>query len=173
MGKKWTPKYIWDNLEEFLLIPSFAFSVILIFVQVVARNVFSNSISWSEELARFLYVWQVWLGISLCAKKRTHLRITLLSDLIKGKAANVFHIFVDVVVLVFSVMMTASSVKLVAQIAATNQTSTAMGISMAIPYAGITVGAILLVIRMIGVIIQRVRALKAPVEQAEGGNASL
>ena len=69
--------------------------------------------------------------------------------------------------------MKASSVKLVAQIAATNQTSTAMGISMAIPYAGITVGAILLVIRMIGVIIQRVRALKAPVEQAEGGNASL
>ena len=53
-------KKLWDNLEEYILVYSMMFSVALVFVQVIMRYVFSNSLSWSEELARYLFLWQIW-----------------------------------------------------------------------------------------------------------------
>jgi hypothetical protein len=42
---------IWNHFEEYLLVGSLAFSVALVFLQVVMRYVFQQSLSWSEELA--------------------------------------------------------------------------------------------------------------------------
>ena len=59
MLKKW-----FDNAEEYLLVGSLAFNVVLVFFQVVMRYVFQNSLSWSEELARYIFLWQTWVGAS-------------------------------------------------------------------------------------------------------------
>ena len=39
-------KKIWYHLEEFILLPVLVFQVVLIFIQVIMRYVFSNSLSW-------------------------------------------------------------------------------------------------------------------------------
>lgn len=52
----------YNSLEAHLLVISLAFTTLLIFVQVVMRYVFNNSLSWSEELARYVFIWQIWLG---------------------------------------------------------------------------------------------------------------
>jgi len=38
---------------------------ILVFIQVVMRYVFSNSLSWSEEMARFIFLWLSWIGAAM------------------------------------------------------------------------------------------------------------
>ena len=58
-----------DHLIGVLLIVIF----ILIIVQIVMRFVFSNPLSWSEELSRYLLIWITFLGASLAVKQGSHL----------------------------------------------------------------------------------------------------
>ena len=39
------------------------------FVQVVMRYVFHSSLTWSEEMARYLFVWLVYFSVAYTAKK--------------------------------------------------------------------------------------------------------
>ena len=41
---------IYNNLEEYLLVVSLVINVLLVFLQVIMRTVFKNSLTWSEEL---------------------------------------------------------------------------------------------------------------------------
>ena len=47
------------HLEEILLVFGTMVMILLIFYQVVMRRCFNSSIAWSEELARYIFIWQV------------------------------------------------------------------------------------------------------------------
>lgn len=49
---------IYNNLEEYLLVVSLVINVLLVFLQVIMRTVFKNSLTWSEELSRYIFIWQ-------------------------------------------------------------------------------------------------------------------
>ncbi|MEL7654803.1 MAG: TRAP transporter small permease, partial [Bacillota bacterium] len=68
-----------NKIESNALIISLAVMVIVIFMQVVMRYVFNNSLSWSEEFARYLFVWFSWIGVSAGLKDGEHLKVELLS----------------------------------------------------------------------------------------------
>lgn len=69
-----------DKVEEISLVAMFVVMVGIIFFQVIMRYVFNNSLSWSEELGKFLFVWLSWIGISIGHKRKEHIKITLLVD---------------------------------------------------------------------------------------------
>ena len=71
---------ILDRLEETILVGMFTLMVFIIFAQVIMRYIFNNSLSWSEELGKFLFVWISWLGISIGAKRKEHIKITMFVD---------------------------------------------------------------------------------------------
>ena len=48
-----------DNLEEYFVVATMALMTLLVFVQVIMRYVFISSLSWSEELARFIFLWVI------------------------------------------------------------------------------------------------------------------
>ena len=54
-------------------------------MQVVTRYVFKIPLPWSEEMARYLFLWLTWVGASSYAtKERKHVSI----DLVYGEAAG-------------------------------------------------------------------------------------
>ncbi|MCL2601411.1 MAG: TRAP transporter small permease subunit, partial [Treponema sp.] len=64
----------WLDLNAEITINIFlmSFMVIILFIQVIMRRVFNNSLFWSEELARYMFIWLVYLGISHGARLRKH-----------------------------------------------------------------------------------------------------
>ena len=50
---------------------------ILIFTQVVCRYVMHNSLTWSEELGRYLFVWITFVGLPVALKAGAHVAIDL------------------------------------------------------------------------------------------------
>ena len=48
-------KKIDNHLEDLLMVVLLCVMSLLIFVQVIMRYIFNNSLSWSEELARYLF----------------------------------------------------------------------------------------------------------------------
>ena len=140
---------LWDHLEEIFLVPSILFSVVLIFSQVVMRYVFSNSLAWSEELARYLFVWQVWVGASYSAKNRSHLRITFTRDRLAPATQKKVEIVVTVIWIAFALFIARNGFSLVARVHRFNQMSPALRLPMAYAHLSVPVGCSLMVVRLI------------------------
>jgi len=142
-------KYIWDHLEEFFLVPSIIFSVILVFCQVVMRYVFAHSLAWSEELARYLFVWQIWVGASYSAKNRSHLRITFIRDSLAPSTQRKVEFVVTVIWIAFAVIIAINGFTLAARVHSFNQLSSALRMPMMYAHLAVPVGCGLMVIRLI------------------------
>lgn len=52
--------------------------VTIIFTQVIARYVFSNSLTWSEEVGRYVFVWITFLGAALAVRNKAHVALDVL-----------------------------------------------------------------------------------------------
>jgi TRAP-type C4-dicarboxylate transport system permease small subunit len=142
-------KKIWDHLEEIFLIPSLMFSVALIFTQVVMRYAFFNSLSWSEELARYLFIWQIWIGVSYAARNRSHLRITMIKERLGPRGQEALELIVTIVWIGFALFIAARGFSLVMKTSMFGQKSPALQLPMAWAHLAVPVGCLLMVIRLI------------------------
>lgn len=61
-------------------------TVAVVFLQVVARYLLQIPIGWTEEVARFAFIWMVFLGIAITERQKAHFRITFLVDRVPGRA---------------------------------------------------------------------------------------
>lgn len=98
MNEKNKILHFFNRLEEIILVLMFAAMVLVIFGQVIMRYVFDNSLSWSEELGKFLFVWISWIGISIGAKRKEHIKITMLIDKCSPKIAIFCEILSELIV---------------------------------------------------------------------------
>ncbi|MDN3521599.1 TRAP transporter small permease [Halomonas ramblicola] len=65
-----------DNLENILCQVLLVSFVVILFLQIVLRNLFSFSLSWGDELATYAFVWFAYLGAVYAAKMSAHNRVT-------------------------------------------------------------------------------------------------
>ena len=148
---KITIKAVWDHLEEIFLIPALAASVIIVFAQVIARYILNNSIPWSEELARYLFVWISWLGTAYAAKNKSHLRIQLLKEKL------ILELVVYAVWIVFAVFLAIRGFMILKTILTFSQKSPALGLPMQYVYAAVPVGCCLMVVRLLENLVKMIR----------------
>lgn len=139
----------YDKLEERILISSLVFTVLIIFLQVIMRKVFNNSLSWSEELARFIFIWQIWYGISITIRRKKHIEVELVKNLLKGNALKVLQVFITLCNIAFCIFMTVTGGMLSSNLMDKNTLSPAMGIPLWIVYAALPVSFFLAAIRHI------------------------
>ncbi|MDS9469056.1 TRAP transporter small permease [Paracoccus sp. MBLB3053] len=65
-----------DKLESYICRVLLAIFVTLLFVQIVARQIFGFSITWIEELSVILFVWFAYFGASYAARMAAHNRVS-------------------------------------------------------------------------------------------------
>lgn len=77
-----------EYLEEFLMTIFLAAMTLIMGIQVVSRYALGISLSWSEELTRYLFIWSAFLSVSLCTKKCISIKIDQFIQLFpkRGKA---------------------------------------------------------------------------------------
>ena len=64
-----------DSLEEFLMAVSLILMMLIMGIQVFSRYALGASLSWSEELTRYIFVWAGFLSVSYCTKKCVSIKI--------------------------------------------------------------------------------------------------
>ncbi|MFZ5643660.1 MAG: TRAP transporter small permease [Bacillota bacterium] len=64
-------------IQEYCTAASLIAMSLLVFVQVFGRKVVFVSIPWSEEMARFLMIWLVYLGLSAASFRDGHISLTV------------------------------------------------------------------------------------------------
>lgn len=141
-------KWLDDNLEEKLMSLFLWAIVVIMGIQVVMRYVFKSSLSWSEEVSRYLFVWMVFTGISYGVKTGSHMRIDMLEHFFP-KLKKGLGFLADACFLAFAVFMIKPGIKVINAIKLSGQTSPAAGIPMHYVYTGLLIGFSLVVIRTI------------------------
>jgi TRAP-type C4-dicarboxylate transport system permease small subunit len=107
--------YILDNFERYLCKFCLGFFVVLLFVQVVMRVVFENSLTWSEEASRFAFVWFAFLGAAYAARLGAHNRVTFQFKFIPQTIGNCCILLADAIWIVFNTIMTIKSIETIQQ----------------------------------------------------------
>ncbi|HGO5815781.1 TPA: TRAP transporter small permease [Mannheimia haemolytica] len=87
------------KLLELLVVVILSAMSILVFVNVVLRYGFNSSISVTEEVSRYMFVWLAFLGAVLAFSENQHVRVTMLTDKLSPIARNLLSIVTDLAML--------------------------------------------------------------------------
>jgi TRAP-type C4-dicarboxylate transport system permease small subunit len=72
-------RWIWVVVEHAAL-AAFVAMLVLVVAQVFFRYILEISVPWTEEAARWFYAYQIFLGCTIAARDRLHLRATFLLE---------------------------------------------------------------------------------------------
>jgi TRAP-type C4-dicarboxylate transport system permease small subunit len=84
----------------------------LVFSQVIARYALHNSLSWSEEVSRYIFVWISFLGLVAAYKAGSHVALDILIKSLKGIARKTLEIVNNTLILILSSAILISGMKL-------------------------------------------------------------
>jgi len=114
--------------------------------QVIARYALSVSTSYSDELARFLFIWVSLLGAAYVLGKRGHIAITGLVEMAPAPIRLAFELLAVVLVFVFTVLvLVVGGWQLVQKALTLGQISPAMQIPIGYVYLVIPLSGVLTV----------------------------
>lgn len=95
----------YNEIEEKLLVISMVISIVVLFINVVLRKAFNSSLFGSDEIARIMFIWMSWLGISLAERKNQHVTIDVLTEKLSGTPKKVVAIISDIITAVLLVTL--------------------------------------------------------------------
>lgn len=143
--KKLYSTIVW--FEKGILIVALILMVIVTFAQVVARFVLHHPLSWSAEMARYLFVWITLMGASLAITKGSHFGIDVFANCLPVKLRKAVSVLTYVVILSFAVIMIIYGIQVVKF--TWIQFSPALHIRMSFPYLAIPVAGVFMIIHVI------------------------
>ena len=117
--------------------------VIITFVQVLFRYVFQFSLAWTEELARYIFLWLAALSIAYAFKTKSHFALTFLVDRVQKRYRNVIYKTVNVLMLLFLSIFVWKSCEYTLSVI--DQVGPGTGLSMSVPYSSSFFGGILMI----------------------------
>lgn len=141
--------FFYDRFEEIFLAICTAAMVLIVFLQIVMRFIFNNSLTWSEELATVIFIWISWIGISLGEKKGEHIRITLVTDRFHGNAKKVIIIIGNLCTLAILVFLLIYGIDVMMHIMSIGSATPALKIPKWIVYGAVPVSSFLMGVRVI------------------------
>ena len=100
-----------DRFDHAAILILLAGLVAVVFLQVASRFVLKIPIEWSEELARFIFIWFSWLGSSYATLKFHHIRITAHLRALPPKLARAVMVAGDLLWIGFNLFVVAAGVK--------------------------------------------------------------
>lgn len=153
-------KWIDKNFEETILIILLMLMTVVMGSQVCARYVFNYSMSWTEELTRYLFVWSGFLSIGFSVEKSIAIRLEQLTEKMDVKMKARILIADYLIELIFFGYMIPTAWAGMREVFEAGRLSTAMGMPMWILHAAPFIGFLIVEIRLIQKIFQECRKIK-------------
>lgn len=138
------------NLEPVLLSSLAVSAALTVLSRVIARAVFwSDPPPWTGELARYLLIWTVYLGISYADLTGRHVRITFFLSLFPEKPRKILSLTGDFLNLGYGLLIVFYGIGLNLDAGKYRQVSPYLGIAMVFVYLSIVFGFSLHSLRVI------------------------
>jgi len=131
-----------DVLAQILL----GVMVVVVFIQVIFRFFIQQPLSWSEEVARYVFVWIIWMGAAVVVKQAGHPGMDLLTKSFSPRWQRVTEVAMALLYAATLCTMVVTGFALV--YANMSQPSPAMELPMGIPYAAVPLAAVIMLLNV-------------------------
>ena len=144
-----------NKLEEGFIMVCFVIMAVVLTLQIFMRYVVNMPLIWSEELARYLFVWACFIGAGYGVRNKIHISMEVLYVRLPRKlkltitlATNTLAILVFAYLIPYGI----DTVKTQWYI-----DSSAMEIPMSFVFAAVPIGCFILCLRLIGDIVRAIK----------------
>lgn len=124
-----------DRAVSAVAVACFAAILVVMVLQIAFRYALNAPLVWTEELARYLYIWACWLGAPIALRRGTHIAIAVVAERLPGPAARALALSVQALALFFFVELAVQGARLAAV------SHTVMAITLPIPWSAIYLAA--------------------------------
>ncbi|MBQ9979436.1 MAG: TRAP transporter small permease [Oscillospiraceae bacterium] len=153
------------RIEDVLVFLTVVAMVLVVCWSVLCRRVFMIPFLVGEELSRYLMIWGVFIGIAIGVRRKSHVGIRALVDVLPIGSQRVVDIIQLVITTVMYVVFGIVAFGMILKFMKTGQTSTMLRLPMSFVYTILPIGFWLSAIHSVQEIIQYVRDMRAPKEQ--------
>ena len=140
-------KMIFDFIEKALDAVLVVMMIIMgssIVIQVFSRYVLNRPTSWSEEIARYFFVWITMVGSAVVLRRRGHIDVSVLVDRLPNRLRLAVALLSDLAVLFFLGILCWAGIG-ITQVAH-RQLSAATEVPMSFFYSALPVGAFFMIL---------------------------
>lgn len=136
-----------DGFEKWALVILMVVMTLVVIYQITNRFLIKSSMPWSEEMARYLFAWLVFLGSSYAAKQKAHIGVTALVNMLPGKTQRIAEIVMYLICMGLSIVLVIFGAQIMIVQKSMNQLSPVMRIPMYWPYLSIPFGGVFIFTR--------------------------
>jgi TRAP-type C4-dicarboxylate transport system permease small subunit len=115
-------------------------SVVINFINIIGRYVFSVSIPWAEEIMLFLMVGCVFTGCCAVAWQGRYIRMDMLISMLPRKLHDFFNLLSELILIAAAIAVTDFAYPVITQLAAFDERSEAADFPLVIPQAMVPIG---------------------------------
>ena len=162
MNRRGLPAWL-ARLDETLIILLLIIMIAAMALQVFFRYALNSPLDWTEEMARYVYIWIAFLGAGYGVRRRCHIEMASLVNLLPPVARKVNQVLVNVIAATCNAAIIPASFPLLA--AQNIIKSVGMEIPMSYIMAAVPVGCTILVIRLIADTVDVLRGTNASCEE--------
>lgn len=133
---------------ESLSVVCVATMAVLVIAQVILRYVFNDPLTWSEEMARIVFIYLSFLGIGAAYGRRRHMAIDALVILLPDRLRRAVEFSVVMIATAFLVTVIVLTARSMAELYRVEITTPALDFPMAYVYLIIPIGLSMLIAQM-------------------------
>ncbi len=124
-------KTLYSHFEEYMATACVALMILCLFIQVAVRIISGSALAWTEELSRYSFIWAVYLGAALAAKRAAHVRITAQFIKMPIPARLFFRILADIIWIAGCIYVAVQGLDVIQDGLAFPETSPTLGVTKA------------------------------------------
>lgn len=129
---------------NWVIISSMAILSFLVFLQIVNRFIFKVPMPWTDEFAKYFFVWLSLYGSAKAVREKSHIFVDIIELFIKGQFGIIVGIIAEIVCLSFYVILLVVSVPWTLE--NIDVWADSMQIGMGVFYSCIPIGAFLMIL---------------------------
>ena len=158
-------------VNRWVLIGILAFMSVVVFANVVLRYTTGDSLTWGEEVPRYLMIWLSMLGMGPVLRSGGHIAIENLQDAMPSRLAQALRVLVAIILAVFFIVMIRFGIDYVERTMV--QTAPSTQIPMGYVYLALPLGFALALLHLCLIVRDYVRFRQFKAEdQFDAGSAS-
>jgi len=144
-------------LSKVIVIISFSILIIACVLQVFTRFVLNNALSWTEELARYAFIWSNLAGAVICVRHVSHATVTAVTECLPRKAQVALKLIVQILIIAICTILVVYGGQVTW--ATRLQTSPALRVNMALINSSVPISALFMLIHSVLFFVEHLQEL--------------